>query len=267
MPLFDQPWVDLVLITHGNAPMVERNLRDLLENTDYPNYRLFIVDNQSLDDTWQRVCDVLYQYEQAFGVQVHVNMGYGQACNLGSKLGGSPYLIFLNSDVHTVESCRDWITPLLETFHDHQDVAVCSPKLVNDDGLLMGCGVVGTNKERRIRGWLEPDKGEYETPDEVLSVCGAVYAVPREIFHEYQGFDALFRHYHNETDFDFKVRSDGLKVVYQPRSVMVHQHMGSCRDQNLLGRMAEESEMIFQQKWAGFLEDPTTYPIPLEAPK
>ena len=264
MPLFDQPWVDLVLITYGNASMVERNLQDLLENTDYPNYRLIVIDNQSLDDTWPRICDVLYQYENGFGLQCFVNMGYGQACNLGSKLGNSPYIIFLNSDIHTIPEKRDWITPLLEVFHDYKDVAVVAPKLINDQGLLMGCGVVGTNKERRIRGWQEPDEGQYDSLDEVLSVCGAVYAVRRDIFNEYGGFDGAYFHYNEEEDFSFKVRNDGLRVVYQPASVLVHEHMGSCRDPGILNNYAQHGQSVFMNRWAGVMDDPATYPIPIK---
>lgn len=265
MPLFDKPPVDVVMVTYGNQEMVTRNIEDILSNTDYPYLNFFLIDNQSLDDTWKGACEVLYKFQDrsVFGLQAFTNLGYGQGCNLGAKLGGSPYIIFLNSDIHTLDTCRDWITPLIETLYDYQDVAVVAPKLVNDQGLLMGCGVVGTNQKRRIRGWLEADTGQYDTPDEVLSVCGAVYAVPRDIFHEYHGFDALFRHYHNETDFDFKVRSDGLRVVYQPASVMAHTHMGSCQDQTMLGRWGAESEALFSQKWSEFLEDPTVYPRPL----
>ena len=90
MVMFDQPWVDIIVITYGNEEMVERNLQDIMSNTDYPNKRFIIIDNHSLDDTWPRVCDVLYQHEEAFGLQVHVNMGYGQACNLASKITNSP---------------------------------------------------------------------------------------------------------------------------------------------------------------------------------
>lgn len=258
---FDLPPVDLVLITYGNREMCEQNIQNILDNTEYPQFFLTVIDNHSLDDTWQGVCETLYRYPNVRGLQTHKNVGYGQACNLGSIITQSPILVFLNSDVSVREGNEDWLHPIVDELVDNEDIGVCAPKLVNKENQLMGTGVRGTNKERFIAGWLEEDTGEYDTPCDVLSICGAALAVKRDIFNMYGGFLPLYQHYFEEEDFCWTIRKEGLRVRYQPDSVLIHDHMGSCEDQELLGQYATQGQAIFNSRWGEWMEeDSTEYP-------
>jgi len=94
----------------------------------------------------------------------------------------------------------------------------------------------------------------------VLSVCGAVMAVKREYFTAYGGFDKLFFHYFEEEDLSWKFRYDGLRIRYVGLSVMVHDHMGSCKDQQTLSSYAGQGQALFYQRWGQWIEtDDTEY--------
>lgn len=257
---YEIPPVDLIFITYGQREMCEANIENIMENTEYPQFNLTVIDNQSLDDTWQGVCRQLYKYEGSKGLQVHQNVGYGQACTLGSLVTNAPIMVFLNSDIRVKDGHEDWLHPLVDTLVDEKDVAVVGPKLVNRENLLMATGVRGTNKERYIGGWLKPDNGEYDTACDVLSICGAVFPVKREYYNMYGGFDPSFIHYFEEEDICWRFRHEGLRIKYQPESVLIHDHMGSCKDQQVLSGYAGEGQMIFEQKWKDWMDDPTMYP-------
>lgn len=262
---FETPGVNLIMVTYGQPEMCAENIERIMERTDYPDFSLTVIDNHSPDHAWQWICDELYKHgTKANGLQTHQNIGYGQGANLGALTTNKPLMVFMNSDVYPLEGHEDWLSILVDTLMESDDVAVVAPKLVKD-GLIMGAGVVGTNKDRRIRGWQEVDTGQYDTVDEVISVCGAVYGVKREYFMQYGGFFVGYRHYFEEEDFSFTVRNDGLKVVYNGNSVMVHDHMGSCKDLNTLRSYSAVGQNIFMNRWQHVMNDPTEYPIPFNS--
>ena len=257
---FITPPVDLVMVTYGQASMCRENIRNIIENTDYSNFTFTVIDNHSLDDTWQEVCKELYRHPNTQGFQSDKNLGYGKGSNIGARLTQNPIIVFLNSDVSVKEGHEDWLTHLVDALLESDDIAVAGPKLVNKDNLLMGTGVVGTNKNRRIRNFNEEDIGQCDKAIDVLSVCGAVLAVKRDIFMMYGGYDPLYHFYFEEEDLCWKLRYDGLRIRYEPQSVMIHDHQGSCKDQQLLSNYAQESRTIFYQRWMQWIEsDDTVY--------
>jgi len=257
---FNQPPVNLIMVTYGQSEMCTTNIERIMEGTDYPHFDLTVIDNCSLDNTWEKVKETLYKYQgRSQGIQTSINKGYGQGANLGASITSAPVIVFLNSDVYPVDGRGDWLTLLVDELLDNSDVAVTAPKLVKD-GKIMGAGVVGTNKDRRIRGWQEGDNGQYDDTIDVLSVCGAVMAVKREYFQAYGGFDKLFFHYFEEEDLCWKLRYDGLRIRYVGSSVMVHDHMGSCEPCKQLNDFAGQGQGIFYQRWGQWmLEDETEY--------
>ena len=54
-------------------------------------------------------------------------------------------------------------------------------------------------------------------------LSGAAIAIPRALFQRLGGFDARYAPaYYEDTDLAFAVRAAGLRVLYQPRAVVVH---------------------------------------------
>jgi GT2 family glycosyltransferase len=256
---FDLPGVNIVCVTYGMPEMCVETIQKLYEYTDYPDFDITVIDNHSLDNTWKEVCKELYRHpDTARGLQSHGNLGYGKACNIGALVTSKPLILFLNSDAYPHPDHRDWLTNLVDTLVDNEDIGVVAPKLVNRDGLIMGSGVRGTNKDRYVKDFLKPDEGQCDTPLDVLSVCGACMLVKRQVFMSYGGFDEIYKFYFEEEDFCWRIRHEGLRIRYEPSSVVVHDHMGSCKDQQLLSGFAGESRMIFYGRWGKWMEEDQT---------
>ena len=68
-----------------------------------------------------------------------------------------------------------------------------------------------------------PRRPIYAYRREVDYVSGAALAVPRPLFLELGGFDPCYAPaYYEDVDLAFKVRDAGRRVIFQPRSVVVH---------------------------------------------
>jgi GT2 family glycosyltransferase len=252
--------VELCVVNWSTQELIQESLPNIIENTDYPNFHVTVLDNCSIDNSWTKIREICYMYPgQVNAYQTHHNIGYGPALNIASRLTDADYLCFLNSDIF-VDEKKDWITPLLETFDEIEDVGVVAPKLLNPDGLVNGHAVLGTNSERNMEWyWMQPDSERFNKALEGVTLCGAVMMIPRDLFFSVGCFDEQYRHYFEETDLTFTLRKEGYKCVCNPNSVLIHEHMASCQDQRLLQTHMAIGQALFHEKWDQFLKSPKEY--------
>jgi GT2 family glycosyltransferase len=256
----DQPTVELIIVTWNTPIMVEAAVNNIIQQTTYTNYHITIIDNSSYDETWETVRSLCYDNPKLItAYQTHINRGYGTACNIGAQLTQPKYYLFMNSDVYVHEGNEDWIEQLLTTFKE-DDVGIAAPKLLNPEGKVVGHAVLGDNKENNISWYWQKDDGEeFNDTLDAVTLCGAAIMIPSELFHEFHGFDERFFHYYEEKDLIYRLRKEGYRAVCNPDSVLVHEHMGSCTNQNLLSVYGFVGESMFNEIHEDFIKDPTKY--------
>jgi glycosyltransferase involved in cell wall biosynthesis len=147
-----------------------------------------------------------------------------------------------------------WLDALLVTFDQHADAGLAGAKLVYPDGRLQEAGgVVFADGS----GW---NYGRNESPDDCryaylrdADYCsGAAIAIPRALFERLGGFDARYAPaYYEDTDLAFAVRAAGLRVLYQPASVVVHDEGATSGTDLAQGPKAAQvrNQAVFAQKW------------------
>ncbi|HEX3047080.1 MAG TPA: glycosyltransferase family 2 protein, partial [Bacillota bacterium] len=211
------------------------------------NYRIWIIDNASQDGS------VTYIRSLAGinSILNRVNRGYGAACNQGILRGQGQYLVLLNSDIQVTPG---WLPPLVKILQDNPRAALVGPRLVTPDGFIAGAGVVGTYSHPIIQGWGEPDEAcRYNKIQEVISISGCCMMLRRGLLPALGLFDEDYFHYFEETDYCYRARLQGFKVIYCPNSVVIHHVNGSCRNLDRLNHYYLAAKKRFFQKWG--LED------------
>ncbi|MEO6064229.1 MAG: glycosyltransferase, partial [Lysobacterales bacterium] len=181
-------------------------------------FEVIVVDDASTDETRERLAEI-------GGIVVHrheVNAGFIAACNAGLGFARGEFVVFLNNDTAVQPG---WLSALLGTFVTFPDTGLAGAKLVYPDGRLQEAGgIVFADAS----GW---NYGRFESPDdprfnyvrEVDYCSGAAIALPRMLLVELGGFDPLYAPaYYEDTDLAMRVRAHGLKVRFQPASVVVH---------------------------------------------
>lgn len=216
-------------------------------------YRLWVIDNGSTDGS----ISLIKTSKWVTGIFNRENRGYARACNQGIRAGTGKYIFLLNSDLKVT---ANWLPPLIKTLEDSYLVAVVGPKLVSPQGYLVGAGVIGNNSRPLIRGWGEPaELARFNHSIECLSICGACMGIKREFLPRLGFFDEHYLHYFEETDYCYNARYHGFKIVYCPKSTVIHHVSGSCRDHQKLKHYFMQSRKYFQEKWKEFLQDGTEY--------
>ncbi|WCK56165.1 glycosyltransferase family 2 protein [Aneurinibacillus sp. Ricciae_BoGa-3] len=246
--------LDIIIVNYNTRELTMDCIKSILGHTSVP-FKLFVVDNGSTDGSVDMIAT---KFPEVTVIRNSVNEGYAKACNKGALAGDNHFIVFLNSDTKFIKS--DWAQCMIRVFEEDPKVAVAAPKLINQDGLITGCGVVGTNANPNVRGWLEPDSPDkYNEKIECVSVCGACMMIKRENIKQLGLLDERYPFYFEETDYCYNARDKGFKVVYTPCTVVYHYHQGSSKNYSKLAQWAGIGKKIFDTKWAHMMNDERVY--------
>ena len=158
------------------------------------------------------------------------NYGFAEGYNRAlAQLESYDTFVLLNSDIEPAEG---WLEPLLEVLERNEDVAVVVPKILDDKcrerfeyaGAAGGfIDILGYPFCRgRILSTVEEDKGQYDTPCDVMWGSGAAFCCRASVFAELGGFSAEFFAHQEEIDLCWRVWLSGRRVVVEPRSKVYH---------------------------------------------
>ena len=208
------------------------NGRDLLERylpsvvaalSNNPENEIIVVDNASEDGSAEFVRRA---FPQVNLLSLDRNLGFGGGSNAGFRAAKNDIVVLLNSDMRV---SPDFLPPLLEGFRDERVFAVSCQiffrdpaKLREETGLTQGWWQDGNLKVRH-----RADPGITD-----LFPCfyggGGSCAFDRRKFLELGGFDELLAPFYLEdTDLGYMAWKRGWKVLYQPRSIVYHEHRGT----------------------------------------
>jgi O-antigen biosynthesis protein len=226
------------------------NGRDLLEKylpsvvaalEANPENEILVVDNASEDGS---VAFVRERFPRVKVLEMPWNLGFGGACNAGARAAANDIVMLLNNDMR-VEP--DFLSPLLEGFADEKVFSV-------------SCQIFFTNPEKAreetglTQGWWESGslrvRHRIDEGVKDLYPCfyggGGSMAIDRRKFLELGGFDRLLAPFYLEdTDLGYMAWKRGWKVMYEPRSVVYHEHRGT------IGRRfsAREIELVLEKNF------------------
>ena len=244
-PTVDAPLVSVVMVTHGNWPLVRRSLEALVERTDAV-YELIVVDSASPDETPQRLGD---EVEGANVVLSQENLGFGGGSNLGAEQARGHYVCFLNSDAMVEPG---WLDPLLEVLDEDPTAGAVVPMLLNPDGTIQEAGsVIDTVGWSLALGRGEsPDALAYRFRREIDYGSAACLLIRREDFWSVEGFEPVYGiGYFEDVDLSFKLKESGLRTIYEPRSHVVHELHGSGTSSQAQQRMSA-NRALFYRRWS-----------------
>ncbi len=253
VPSFEEPKVSIVIPVYNEFDYTYQCIQSIIDNVKNVSYEIIIGDDESTDTT-KKIHKIIQNVKVNKNTTDH---GFLMNCNRAAKLASGQYLVFLNNDTVVKEN---WLESLVQLIESDEKVGLVGSKLVYPDGRLQEAGGIIW---RDASGWnygreQNPDMPEYNYVRECDYISGASIMISKALWEEIGGFDERFKPaYCEDSDLAFEVRKRGLKVLYQPQSVVVHfEGVSNGTDLNAgLKKYQLENNIKFREKWAKELSE------------
>lgn len=247
------PRVSIIIPVYNEFHYTYNCLASILRHTKEISYEILIADDGSIDATKKIE-------EKVHGIRVirhEKNLRFLKNCNAAAKEARGEYLLFLNNDTQVQD---DWLMPLVHLMDKDISIGMTGSKLLYPDGRLQEAGGILWNDGS---AWNyghgdDPTLVQYNYVKDVDYISGAAICIRHELWEKIGGFDERFAPaYCEDSDLAFEVRKAGYRVVYQPRSVVVHFEgvSNGCDVKSGIKKYQVENQQKFYDKWKDVLRE------------
>jgi len=252
--------VAIVMPTRNQVKYLRTAIDSIRQKTDYPYYRLYVVDNGSDEPETLRYLDELDRNDWASVLPHPVPFNFSAINNYAVTRVKEPVILFLNNDVEVLHP--HWLEAMVEHIQ-RPEVGVVGGKLYYPDGsiqhagVILGIGGVAGHSHKGLPGSFLGYFGRAEIVQNVSAVTGACLMTRREVFEAVGGLDEEnLAIAFNDVDFCLKVREKGWRIIYTPYAELIH-HESKSRGyedtEEKIRRFGREIAFC-QGKWDGILE-------------
>lgn len=252
-PIVSNPDISIVIPVYNQLAHTLDCLRSISKQECTYSFEVVVMDDGSTDKT----LETLFQIEGIRYFRNDHNLGFIRNCNHGAEFALGKYIVFLNNDTKVLPG---WLQALRDTF-DHQDkVGIVGSKLIYGDGRLQEAGgIIWEDGTGWNWGRLEDaNHPRYNFLRDVDYVSGASLMIAKQLFFELNRFSsALENSYYEDTWLAFAAREAGYRVVYQPKSALIH-YEGVTSGRDIVSgakRYQAVNRHIFVERWAHALRN------------
>jgi hypothetical protein len=206
-------------------------IKSVIDNCRGISYEIIVVDNASSDGSAGYIRE---HFPEVNVLENSRNLGFAAANNRGAAAANGRYLLLLNSDTIVREGAIEAMYGYLE---DNDDAALCTCKLLNEDGTLQWnvrrfpTFVAMLHRHTffdyfkifyTAREHYRMLDFDYDSDGDVDQVSGAVILVRRDVYREVGGMDENMHFYFEETDFCYQIVQKGYRIHYTPDATILH---------------------------------------------
>lgn len=223
-PVQGEPLVSILIPNKDQVDSLDKCLRSIEEKTDYHNYEIVIIENNSEKE------ETFRYYEKISSEKIRVirwekEFNYSAINNFGVRHAKGDYILFLNNDVEIINS--DWMREML-SHCQRKEVGIVGARLYYPDdtiqhgGIIVGIGGVAgsvfVGLPKGYSGYMHKAALQLD----LSAVTAACMMMKRRVFEEVGGFEEKLKVAFNDVDLCLKTREKGYLVVYNPYVELYH---------------------------------------------
>jgi GT2 family glycosyltransferase len=228
--------ISIIIVNYKSQEKLKNCLQSIKkDDLSGLEYEIIIVENDSGDD----LSDILTDSQEIKLIISQSNLGMGGGNNLGIKAASGDYILILNPD--TVLKPKT-IKVLFDYLRRHHDVGLVGPKLLYPNGSLqLSCARFPNffvpilrrtflgDYFKKIRDRFTMSEFDHSHIREVDWLMGSCLMFKKRIKLSSKKefcpiFDERYFMYFEDTDLARTFRIKGLKVVYNPEAIVIHNH-------------------------------------------
>lgn len=246
--------VGIVILNYKVAHLAIKAVHSVLKSS-YKNIHIYLVDNNSKDELAELAQKEFENNKQVTMLYLKNNTGYTGGNNVGAKAAlkdSCDWVLLFNPDA-VVE--KDTIEIMLERAIAN-NAQLVNPKIYfAQSKKIWFAGKIfdKLNVLGHHRGVDEEDTGKYDTEEELEDGTGCALFVKDEVFKKIGYLDERYFLYYEESDFIYRARQSGFKVMYIPKAIVYHDNAKSTGlGSPLQDYFITRNRMLFAKKFLPF---------------
>ena len=216
----DEEMVSIVIPSKDNVNMLKTCINSIVENTEYGNYEIIVVDNGSNDENSKKYVDKISKVNGKY-IYEKMDFNFSKMCNIGAENSQGKYILFLNDDIEVTDS--KWLTEMVGYCQLPETGAVGAKLLYPDTKNIQHCGVINIQNGPVHCFGNMPDGDYYfgrtSLPYNFSAVTGACFMIKKK---DFCGFDEDFAVAYNDVDLCFSLLEKGLYNVCLNNISLLH---------------------------------------------
>jgi GT2 family glycosyltransferase len=267
----DPPLVSLLIPTHNGLEILKPCLEGILQKTDYPNYEIILIDNNSDDPHTLHFLQSAASLARVKVIQDSGPFNYSAINNRATAAAQGSLLAFVNNDIEPINS--DWLTEMVAEALQAQTGAVGAMLYYPNDrvqhaGVVLGIagpriveGVAGHAFKRFPRGH-GGQMNRLRLRQNYSAVTAACLVVRREVFEAVGGFNETdLPVSFNDVDLCLRIRAAGYRNLWTPFAELYHLESASrgAEDTPAKQARAHQEFQYMRQTWGPLLDNDPAY--------
>lgn len=259
------PMVSIIIPTRDRLDILSQCIGSVLQRTNYPDYEIIIVDNESSEpatlEYFEQLkvrCNVrIYQYTGEFN--------YSAINNFAVEKAQGSVITLMNNDIEVIEN--EWLYEMV-THALRPEIGCVGAKLlyknnmVQHAGVILGIGGVAGHGHKYFDAESAGYFSRLHLTQNMSAVTAACLTVEKRLYEEVQGLNEKdLKVAFNDVDFCLRVGSLGLRNVWTPYALLYHHESVSRGHENTQEKQHrfKQEALYMQQRWGEILESDPAY--------
>lgn len=224
--------VSIIIVSWRVRHALEKCLNSIFQNTKDLTFEVFVVDNDSQDET---VKMVMNNSKEVNLIANKENNGFAKACNQAIKEVKGDYILLLNPDTEIADNA---IAKTRQFMQQTNDCGIAGCRINNEDGTLQPSVRKFPDfvshifillklhnffpNQKSVRKYYQSDFQHQETKP-VDQVMGAFFMIKRKVLDKIGLLDEHFFIWYEEVDFCKRALKAGWKTYFYADTHIIHQ--------------------------------------------
>ena len=235
-----QPKIFIVVLNFNGNDTLNACLSSIFKS-DYPNFEIVVVDNDSKDDSFEKA-RVLFP--RVNFIKNPSNFGFSKGNNIGIRWAlekFADYVFILNNDT-TIEKTA--LSSLVQAMKKYPSAGIASPIILASDNtnVWFAGGLIHWRKMKTEH--LYSIKSEMPYSTDYISGC-AMFA-SKEVFKKIGLFDERFFLYYEDADFSLRAKKAGFNLLMVPSAHISHLEQSNVLNKSKIYWLVLSGLMFFR---------------------
>ena len=221
--------VSIIIVNYNTKDLLQNCLHSIYDKTISIDFEVIVIDNASKDGSVDLVKN---GFKNVIIIENSINLGFGNANNLGIQIATGKYIFLLNSDTILLNNSVKILANYLDKNPEvaisggnlynialKPTISFCQfmPGILNDFDIFSG-GILSKILYRKNFHYNYLDKNIFING----YISGADMFIRKDILNRTGLFDSDFFMYFEETELTWRIRNMGYKIASVPEAKIIH---------------------------------------------